>query len=536
MDKEVKGGQGFVWTEQEIEEFKSLERDVSQLSQLVVDQIPFYKATPEIEEAFSKILSKKDLLGKAVDSLYMESKPWEILIVNNVLQWVINSSSRLFSQRDDFLAHVGFAIELLGKQLDHFQGDLREIKESDDEWRLTNGGDYLYYLAGYAVYGQDPERRKAAIQYFRENTEMVIVLAKPNPQGYSPYMNHPLLLLLYSLGEQEEKQKAKQTLLEILKTDEGPHFFSRFEPGDTVYYLTRETEADFLQIIKDEIDKYGLETDKILRPWVRKNPEDFVPFGDLHTRRRAHILDTLKNLEQLGKEKALVLQNEFGIHNFGRYPVEILERQFDRRDDTSRSYGVLLEDAFNRNEIDTLNQPVYRSMFEQLGDDFNLRITEVEGKNGPHGILRRLAQFAHRYNPEGNGHKIDFLIISGHGNREGDVILLGTEDLPFGLKTVNINDADRAARRNLKSYFEDGVEVVLTGCYLGKRFAERLSEILQGKVYGYTGSVNRLSSLEVAKEGQKTHINPEYTGVYDPTDSKDKKGDKVLFDKGTQII
>lgn len=519
------------WSEQDISRYQEFEKTVNKIGEVISGLRLPYSPTPEIEELFEKLLKERTILEKAVGDFLSGGAPWETVTMEHYLLKIVSHASRVYKNTDKFDAITDPFIELIGKLVPNEIAKLGDITEvnSDTKFRLI---DPLKVIGTYISLGKDSEVKSKAVEYYKENAEKIIEYSDQS-KGKTYGAEYPILLLLHLIGEADHKQKAKDLILGIVRSDNADTFFSEFESISPSYYITRNCEDDFLKLIEDEIAHFGVNTAEVMRPWIRTSPEDFKPFGDLRTRRVRSIPKTLENLGTLGREQALVLQNEFGIHNFGRYPIEMLLKQVGRKDDISRPYGVILSPSFDRNDIDSSSAPAYLSLFEQLGDDFNLRITEVESKKGPGGILRRLAQFNNRYNFENQGHKIGFLILAGHGNREGDTIWIGDEDLPFGLKTINTSDADRAQRRNIQRYFEDHIDIILLGCYTGRKFVQKLSQILNARAFGYTGSVNRLETLRIEKVGNKVLFDPHFIGVYDPT--QEQAGDRVLFDRGEQV-
>lgn len=121
-------------------------------------------------------------------------------------------------------------------------------------------------------------------------------------------------------------------------------------------------------------------------------------------------IEALIDLEKKRPKSAKVLRDEFGIRNFGRYPLEILMKQYDERNKQGR-HGIVITAKsdyngafFNSAWVGTLS-----SELQQLQPPTFLRVVEVDSKRS---LGRIYAHFDKRY---GQAHKLSFGIYNGHG-------------------------------------------------------------------------------------------------------------------------
>jgi len=127
-------------------------------------------------------------------------------------------------------------------------------------------------------------------------------------------------------------------------------------------------------------------------------------------------------LENLRPGSALTLYQEFGIMNFGRYPVMILAHQYDQRDDVSRPYVAM---SYPRSDHESAFSPSQKmrswdeleESWQQLWDgtgavhcEVNIRIFEAGTRID---YMKQLTRLNQRY---GDHHKISALLIAAHGD------------------------------------------------------------------------------------------------------------------------
>jgi hypothetical protein len=534
MQPEVDYGNQIIWTPEDREDLSETFKKLSQINGVVYDHKINTPPTETINQAFDSFSQKKKLLEKAVDSNLTGTKNYDTLITNYLLKGYLKAASRIYYDQPDYNQRISFAVELLGKQVDHTGQILLGMSDPSSN---NQAEELLNDLAIYIAEGKNPDIKAKAIKYFQQSEKLVSQILQPDKLDEN-YMSQPLALTLYAIGDPEQKLRAKNIVMNILKSNNGSQFFDRFEPDRSSYIETHKLEPYLIELISSEIDKYGLDTDRIIYPWIKiPGKQGTENYGDLHSRRTHSICETIKNLDILDKERPgspRILHEMFGINHFGRYPIEVLIKQFDNRFDTSKPYGVLLGTSHDRNEVSRGSTDAYKSLFDQLGDSAHLRVIECSSKSD---ILLEFWKLNHRYNPKDSGQKIGFLVINGHGNLEGDTIWLGDKDKPFGLKTINTRDLERVEEnlnRNtltnqftLNNYFVDNMDIVLISCNIGLKLAGNLSKLLHSRVFASTGGVNRLDSIDVDIDQQKINLHPTLRIFND--------GKAVVFNNGIEL-
>ncbi len=225
-------------------------------------------------------------------------------------------------------------------------------------------------------------------------------------------------------------------------------------------------------------------------------------------------ISSIIELEHLQSGTCELLYRDFGIADFGRYPIQLLSAQYEEADNISNPYGVVIfprndwNGAFYQNRFE-LNQ-----LYEKLQGGFNLRVMECEGKID---VARALIEFNKRYNPlDGNGHKISLAIIGGHGTQ--DSIRFGGDDERHALFTQDFQG--RGVQRT-SEFFEENPTFILVSCSTGadKGIGQKLSEVMGAKVIAPKVPTS-IAEYQVGKRpGGKFRFNAKYVG--------DKKGGEV---------
>lgn len=131
-------------------------------------------------------------------------------------------------------------------------------------------------------------------------------------------------------------------------------------------------------------------------------------------------LEAAKELERASPGSARALFKRFGVANFYRYKSKMLLRQLEM-EETDVPYGVIAFPETDWNGAFAQNSHHLAKMAADLKvGGFETRIIEVSSQ---FELARRLAGFNKKYGSGQSGHKIDFLVIGGHG--EPDSVSLG---------------------------------------------------------------------------------------------------------------
>lgn len=279
----------------------------------------------------------------------------------------------------------------------------------------------------------------------------------------------------------------------------------------------------------------GLDSEKILDRWERGASayENIALFAD--NMRVALQLESAVP----GGQVAKTLVDEFGIHNFARYPLDILVKQFKEKD-APGPYGVTIMGVDDYNGS-TYNAPLpYQRIFDQIQGNMNLRIYEVEGRDS---FVNTIASAA-----EKNG-KISFAIIDAHGSSDG----ISFSDEHADLTIHDLKYSKNAER--ITAAFVDHPTVILNSCNTGnvkressdsyRRRRERAGEKrVRWKVDpGFAEELSRGFNAEVIAPNLSTSLQdldiqfdaagrPRFTALYEDDDGNASKDTYYRYDKG----
>ncbi|OQA52421.1 MAG: hypothetical protein BWY43_00488 [candidate division WS2 bacterium ADurb.Bin280] len=221
------------------------------------------------------------------------------------------------------------------------------------------------------------------------------------------------------------------------------------------------------------LKRYDLDWGGLKKSWLTTYPDQ---------RRSRHIgenLLSIETLEDLHPGICKVLNHEFGIEFFSRYPVELLIGQYEKRDHHS-PYGIIL---FPKSDW---NGGLYsKKIFENLANRYqmgNFTVRIVEG-GGKFEVAKRLAGLERRY---GKQNKISFAIIGGHGTHSS---------IQFGTPREVI-------MKDYNAYFDENYE---SFDYERYRLDQEAQEIIQ---HAHILNIQDLFGRGVARMGSFLAENP----------------------------
>ena len=189
------------------------------------------------------------------------------------------------------------------------------------------------------------------------------------------------------------------------------------------------------------------------------------------------------------------LNRRFKIAHFGRYPTELLVRQFDERDDNSKPYGIVVgcQDDWNGAFYsDVFNYESILGQMSKLGYSFRV----CEAGNGL-GTVRRIIEMDKRY---GSNHKIELLIIAGHGRPDSVLFGLGENG------GLSINDLLGRTTKKLvdKGVYSPSMQTVFWSCSTGVEggIAQVSAEVMGGESVGPDKKAGALRHLIYIDQGK----------------------------------
>lgn len=253
--------------------------------------------------------------------------------------------------------------------------------------------------------------------------------------------------------------------------------------------------ASVLGIIMDEtgtdpfyFDKFGIDASDTLIAWCISSADVFQAFEDNKL--------ALEILEGQRPGIARTLSGEFGIRNFGRYPEELLIRQFDELT-VGGKYGVIAYPrldhglAFNNDG----SKEAMRTLSQQLGDT-KIRITEA---GSLFDLMKRMTQLQSKYG------KLSFGFLGAHGGKDAMQFGWGKKNEVW---TDDVLRSSSAAR--IHDYFEEGATLVLESCSTGAEegIGQAISDALKMKVIAPGSTAGGIQRLQVLRNEDQPEVPP----------------------------
>lgn len=275
--------------------------------------------------------------------------------------------------------------------------------------------------------------------------------------------------LVRSTIEKENTKAGKEESTAISAIHDGVHQ----KKSD----IGKEEAVQANRLLSSILHGYGLNEKEITDTWKMSSFES-LPHQDVTARDAFMNLERLRSLEQMRPGSALVLEKEFGIKFFGRYNEDLLVRQYDQRNNSDIPYGVLIQGYHDANGIFMVGDKEVGNFASRLEGKYDLRVLEVSGKKD---LSDKSNSLDKRY---GDGQKISFAVISGHGTEETvrlgkDVwwknIFSKRDDSVIGSKDVDWI-------QSIRHVFNDSPWIIFNACSTGAEngVAQKISKAIGG--------------------------------------------------------
>jgi len=439
------------------------------------------------------------------------------------------------------------SLEAIDDQL-RSEAPIEENAESGTEKQKRFRNNALYAISE-ALKVSDPTGRQKIDSWFLKNFQDLsdwCVNYKTKDGKRDVISDYTYKNIIYNTGDKALLRKVLEFSMADINTE---HIISQ--------QLLRKNHPSYLRDRKYEIavvlaTKLGLD-EKIVDKWSRsrciikkdRNGNDITEESYLRNFEAAMRLDFARP----GAAKELF--ENFGIANFDRYDDGMLLRQLEA-EDQSAPYGVVAypEDDYNgaffsgRKQLGKMGR-------DMLAGGYETRIVEAASQ---FDLARRLNGFHKKYN--GGGHKIDFLLIGGHGSPES--VSLGRDEFePPPVPKPDISDGQyqtmlelwekkrssqkylrktlvaedvkggrgQGIKRAVQKWFSDGAPVVFISCSTGAEggIAQTASKELGVTTIGPDKPTN-FESIDVNfDERGKPIINVEYFSAKADNDQKQVK-------------
>jgi len=270
-------------------------------------------------------------------------------------------------------------------------------------------------------------------------------------------------------------------------------------------YVDEKDEKEKTYAVSDFCIKKCSEILKTLLGHLNIDFEPLVKSWSSHQTKPIEMGKNISAMEEIEKSRPgaiRTLMKEFGIRNFARYPLEVLIRQYDQRENRSLPYGVILNPTDDYNGAFLSDMDLWRKLAGDLvRQGYTLRVLEAESKTE---IGRHLLKLDKRY---GTDQKISFAIIGGHGTK--DKICFGGYDDRHNLTTEDLKGY--GAKRS-KHFLVPHPQIILASCSTGlsEGIGEKLSDVL-GATVSAPNQPTTIESIEVTSEGDQLGFKVKYT-------------------------
>lgn len=257
---------------------------------------------------------------------------------------------------------------------------------------------------------------------------------------------------------------------------------------------TQTTEDSGAEIGTEQtLEKFGLDAKRIIEAWKISVPEeDYEKIVDFNS----HWLELLE--EQVpGSTK--VLNQEFGICDFARYPLDLLRDQYVERDNADKPYGIILYPRADHNGGYYGSIKALEKLHKQLGEQFLVRVIECKNK---YEIARRLIALNKRYG------KISFAIVGGHGTSETIEFSEGEDRV----SCLHSEDLKTRGVARASQFFIENPTIILASCATGQEggIGQSLSEAFSCRVIAPDKPAH-FESIDVNVEDDKLEFDVEYS-------------------------
>ncbi len=243
-----------------------------------------------------------------------------------------------------------------------------------------------------------------------------------------------------------------------------------------------------------KLESLKLPAAEICEAWAKGSKKDELRYA------LSENFKLINSIEEKRPGICEVLNKEFGIKNFARYPIDLLVDQYDHRDDKDVQYGIIVTPVEDYNGSQYRNQGIYNNMHRALKNKIHLRVVECESRGH---FVRKLNELDGKYNSEpGVNNEISLLYFGGHGSE--DSICLGDSGEK---QKIRVKDLKGSRLGKVKSYFKKKCIAILASCSTGKvgGFAETLTQELDFVTYA-SDKVGSLHSLDVRFDEQENPV------------------------------
>ena len=410
----------------------------------------------EKNEYFTELIQNRDLIKRAFNHKMLEG-----LVLSEIedLTRVHDYEEEVNNMETGQNRFVRFGLDVIADMRPDISNAMREHRL--DDWKGLRAFSALIYTGTV----QDKRVGVATLAQHLDLIEEGI----QDDKLYSTYTGY--LREILASGEQREVMaavKALNTAVTVVDTKKLPLLVSSyFEESQNSGFLM----LDGWRSVRTALERAGLPENEFVNAWLVSGKADKMQMPIYEN------LKVITDLEDKRPGATLFLYKEFGIMDFGRYPAEMLLKQDEEFNDTSKSYGVIMYPRNDWNGAFYADKNALEELFKSLNGEFSLRIVECDGKMD---VAKSLVKLNRKYNPpDGSGHKIQLAIIGGHGTENS--IRFGGEDDRHVLYT---QDLMGKGTEKASQFFDDNPTIILVSCSTGADagIGQELSKKIGAKV------------------------------------------------------
>lgn len=397
----------------------------------------------------------------------------------------------------DAKKHLGNHVESCSEVLKHFKKDL--LTEND-----LAPYSALKALSIIAAYSDDIDVVEQSISSLEDVLpEILDNLKKDTPD--IRYAIPALQILRYS---SEMHPEIASAIIRTLTTKVGGQVMSLFSPTDIrnrKYFA--QLEPDLRMCIEQKYDEWGLDTKILMDHFDIPNSNARLNSQKFNFRESVvpASLSVVSALESTEPGIARVLQEDFGLNNFYRYPPAMLLRQYQERNDTSKRYGLIWTPTIDEQDWVRNSMEAIEELYNQIEEGYSLRFFEAKQKHGPNGLARMLHTFNKKYNSGMTPRKPDFIIAVAHSFLSApDTIHFGEQWNPKSYLTTT--DLSHRRLRPIKDYFEEDPDIILASCKVDKDFRPVIENLFGGSFFASQELVNGISEIQWNQQDGSSRI------------------------------
>lgn len=406
----------------------------------------------ELKKTMTLLNNNTALLTEMANSQDLGSFETAVETTGNFLKFYDNQNqdTKVFLQTSDRYGikdFANFSTSLLSSNMEQIE---EEIKSDSVEWESKSK--LISAVVNLARVGEGIDREKA-VECLVSNIDILSKDALEAKISLNDLSLRDILDTALECGNPAQVETLKQWAIKIATENRG-NLLKKLPPYNMglIKWLADVSKIEESSIQKSVVSAFGINAEEAMEAWKQAPYYGLAMPLPSFDRNLTALYEIESNRPGIGK----VLQEEFGINDFARYPKELLIAQYDKKDTQDNlPYGVIIYPKVDYNGALYQNLPQFEDVFSQLQGKYKIAVWEVKNLLE---IVSALNKSRHRYGP------ISFAIIGGHG---------APENIRFGKKDtrrseVGKTDLERSGANSLRLAFVDNPSIILASCSTGQ--------------------------------------------------------------------